>query len=234
MSWLAQASLLTSDLGAAALDKAFISGLTQLGLVVFALSGAFVAARRRMDPVGFILLAVVTGVGGGAVRDALLSIQAGWVADPQPLALCMGVGLGTFLAGRIFPRLLPWLERRRALAWADAAGLAIFAVTGADRALGAGAHWLTATALGAATASFGGVIRDILAGERPLFLHREIYVTAAALGAGVYVGAVSFGAPEPLAVGAAVLVGFGLRAAAIQRGWSLPAYAPPDAGPDAA
>jgi uncharacterized membrane protein YeiH len=215
-------------------DRALLDALALAGLVVFAASGALVAARRRMDPFGFALLAAATGVGGGAARDALLSIPVSWIRNPTPLALCMGTGIAVFLAGRAFPAFVPWLERRSALVWADAIGLAIFAAAGAERALVHGAHWLTAITLGAATASFGGLMRDILAGERPLILHREIYVTAAVVGAAVYVGSLALGLPPDVATLAAVAAGFTLRALAIWRDWSLPTYAPPDDGAGAA
>lgn len=210
-------------------DAALFDALTAAGLVVFALSGAMTAARRGMDPFGFALLASVAGVGGGVTRDMLLSVPAIWIRDPTALAICATTGVATFLAGRLFPRFIPWLERRRALVWADAVGLALFAVTGAQRALQHDAHWLSAITLGAATASFGGVIRDLLAGERPLILHRDIYFTAAVAGAATYVGLLRAGAPLGLATLCAVAAGFTLRALAIWREWSLPTYQPPAA-----
>ena len=161
------------------MEQQLLSILGTVGLVVFALSGALVAARKRMDPFGFSLLATVTAIGGGTLRDALLSHPVYWVADPTSLVLSFMTGAVTFLLGWKIDDFIPMLERWRALLWADALGLAIFAVTGADIARAAGAHWFTAIALGTLTASFGGVIRDVLAGEPPMVLHGEIYVTAA-------------------------------------------------------
>jgi uncharacterized membrane protein YeiH len=196
------------------------------GVAVFALTGALVAARRGMDPFGFALLATVTGVGGGTLRDLLLGVRpVFWVSDPTDVIVCVAVAAGTFGLG---PRRVTALEggrRGRLLLWADALGLALFAVMGAQKALAAGAAGLTAIALGTVTATFGGIIRDMLAGTTPLVLRQEIYVTAAALGAAIFVVARMGG----LEVGAALLGfagGFGLRALAIARGWSLPAFPP--------
>ena len=112
----------------------------------------------------------------------------------------------------------------RALLWADALGLAIFAVSGAQTALVAGAHPVTAVVLGTLSATFGGIARDVLAREVPLVLRREIYVTAAALGATVYVAAFHIGYPASLGALAGLSAGFVLRALAISRDWSLPAF----------
>ena len=196
-----------------------------LGLVVFALTGALVAARNRMDPFGFALLATVTGVGGGALRDMLLGAPVSFVSKPAPLVICIATGVATYALGRLVPGFIPLLERRHTLLWADAAGLAIFAVTGAERALDFGAHWIAAIVLGAMTASFGGVVRDILAGERPLILHREIYVTAAFVGAATFVAA-RLVLPPDVALALAIVVGFALRALAIAFDWSLPTFTP--------
>lgn len=203
---------------------AFVAFVSQIGLVAFALTGALVAARKGMDPFGFMLLAAVTGVGGGALRDMLLGVPVAWVAAPQPLLLCVATGAATYLAGRFAPTFMQLLERRHTLLWADAAGMAIFAVAGAERSLAAGAHWASAIALGAMTATFGGVVRDVLAGETPLILHREIYVTAAAVGAAGYVLLNALGVDAVTATLIAAWAAFVLRALAIAFDWSLPGF----------
>ena len=165
-----------------------------LGVAVFALTGALVAARRGMDPFGFALLATATGIGGGTVRDLLLGVRpVFWVAEPRDVIICVIVTGATYALG---PERVARIEgdaRGRLLLWADALGLALFAVIGAQRALAAGASALPAVALGTITATFGGIIRDLLAGTVPLLLRREIYVTAAALGAAVVAAAHSAG-----------------------------------------
>ena len=198
--------------------------LEWLGIAVFALTGALTAARKGMDPLGFALLATVTGVGGGTLREVLLGRPATWIADPTAPAICIIVGFATFAIGRSYTPTRKGAFRM--LMWADGLGLAIFAVSGAQTALLASAHPVTAIVLGALTATFGGIVRDVLAGEIPLVLRREIYVTAAALGAGVYVGLEQLGHEGALAALAGVAAGFTLRALAIARDWSMPAYPP--------
>ena len=195
--------------------------LDAFGLIVFAISGALVASRQQMDVLGFMLLAVVTGVGGGTIRDLLLGIApVFWVRAPEPVALCAGVAALMFFAAHI-PQ-----SRMRLILWLDAAGLALFAVTGAERAAAHGAGPLVTVTMGVVTATFGGIIRDILGGEEPILRRPEIYVTAALLGAATFVAASTLGAPDNAALVAGFLAAFGLRAAALVRGWTLPRYRP--------
>lgn len=195
-----------------------------VGVAVFALTGALVAARRGMDPFGFALLAIVTGVGGGTLRDLLIGTRpVFWVGDPGDVLVCILVAAIVFLLGPGRVAALDGGRRGRMLLWADALGLALFAVVGTGRALAADVPPLSAVALGTVTATFGGIIRDILAGTTPLVLRKEIYVTAAALGAAVMVGLRVLGL-EALAPVAGFVAAFGLRALAILRGWSLPVF----------
>ena len=110
------------------------------------------------------------------------------------------------------------------LLWLDAAGLALFCVTGADRALTAGAGAFIAVAMGVVTATFGGVIRDILGGESPLILRKEVYVTAALAGAAAFVALKALGVPDAMAAVAGFAACFAIRALALSYGWSLPVY----------
>ncbi|WP_210251026.1 trimeric intracellular cation channel family protein [Microvirga thermotolerans] len=196
-----------------------------VGVAVFALTGALVAARRGMDPFGFALLATVTGVGGGTLRDLLIGTRpVFWVGDPGDVLVCILVAGGVFLLGPGRVAALDGGRRGRILLWGDALGLALFAVGGTGKALAAGVPALSAVALGTVTATFGGIIRDILAGTTPLVLHREIYVTAAALGAAVMVGLLALGLQPFPSAAAGFAAAFGLRALAILRGWSLPVF----------
>lgn len=195
-----------------------LEALGWIGTAAFATAGALAAARKRLDPVGFLLVAGVTAFGGGTLRDLLLGLPVAWLgrADLAILAACFAL-LVFFLAPRI--------ERRVALLlWADAAGMAVFAVLGAETALRAGAAPWVAVMMGVMTASFGGLIRDMVCGEIPLILRREIYATAAAAGAGAFLALHGLEVGRVLAVGAGALVAFGIRAAALGGGWSLPAY----------
>jgi uncharacterized membrane protein YeiH len=196
-----------------------------IGVAVFALSGALMAARKGMDPFGFALLATLTGVGGGTLRDLLIGTRpVFWVGDPTDVLVCLIVAELVFALG---PRRVAALEggrRGRVLLWADALGLALFAITGTVKALAAGVPALSAVALGTVTAAFGGIIRDIVAGTTPLVLRQEIYVTAAALGAAVLVGLRGLGLDPVWSAALGFAAAFALRALALLRGWSLPAF----------
>jgi uncharacterized membrane protein YeiH len=196
-----------------------IWGLDLAGVAVFAASGALAASRKQMDVIGFVLIATVTGIGGGTIRDLLLGIApVFWITAPAYLLLCAAVAILLFFAA-------PFLQSRfRALLWADAAGLAVFCVIGAERALAAGAPMIVAVLMGMITATFGGLVRDVLCAEVPLILRREIYATAAAAGAAAYVGLHLLGISRPLTVLAAFFVGFAIRAVALAFGLSLPGY----------
>lgn len=187
------------------------------GIAVFAISGALVAAERRLDFVTFIFFAAVTGVGGGTLRDLLIGAPVFWIQNNGILVIC------------ILAASFVWLVRRRgftgnALLWFDAAGLAAYSAYGAAKALGYGVAPVPAFVMGVLTGCAGGIIRDVLAGEPSILLRHEIYVTAAALASALFVGLSMAGIPLWIAAAAAVVAGFTLRGFAIVRGWSLPAY----------
>ena len=187
------------------------------GIAVFAISGALLAAEKRQTLVTFIFFAVVTGVGGGTLRDLLIGAPVFWVRNNATLLIC--------IAGA----LLVWIMSRRrfaggALLWFDAAGLAAYATYGAAKALSFGVAPVPAFGMGVLTACAGGIIRDLLAGEPSILMRPELYVTAAALSAGLFVALSLAGVALPVAALIAALAGFALRGLAIARGWSLPAY----------
>lgn len=201
--------------------QSLIIALDWFGICVFAVTGALVASRKQMDIVGFAMLGSVTGIGGGTIRDVLLGIQPiFWVEQPAYLLTCIVAACLTFFFAHI-PQ-----HRYRYLLWFDAVGLALFAVTGAGGALAHGASPSIAVAMGVATATFGGIIRDILGGESPIILNQEVYITAALVGATVFVGLLDLGASQDIAVVVGFGAGFGLRAAALHWGLTLPRYRP--------
>ena len=187
------------------------------GVALFAATGSMAAAARKHDVVTFVFFAAITGLGGGTLRDLLLGQPIGWTRDPAHLIVASAVGVLVWLVG--------FRERaRRLLLWPDALGLSAFAVVGAGDALALHAAPAVAVLMGVLTATAGGIIRDITAGEPSVLLSREIYITAALLAAGAYIAA------QPL-IGAnlASVVGFAagaaLRIAAMIFGWRLPSYA---------
>jgi uncharacterized membrane protein YeiH len=205
--------------------ETFVLVLDWFGLCVFAVTGALVASRKQMDVVGFALLGSVTGIGGGTIRDVLLDIRpVFWVEQPAYLVTCVAVAVATFFMAHI-PQ-----SRERTLLWFDAVGLSLFCVTGADRALASGAGPTIAIAMGVATATFGGIIRDILGGESPIILKQEIYITAALLGATVFVGLSALGLSQDVSAVSGFFAALALRAAALTWNLSLPRYRPRKTG----
>ncbi len=194
--------------------------LDWLGVIVFAITGALVASRKEMDFVGFAVLGTVTGIGGGTLRDLLLGVPVFWIRVPAYLTTCVLVSCLTFFVAHL-PQ-----SRYRYLLWLDALGLALFAVVGAERALLAGTGAEVAVAMGVITATFGGIIRDLLGGESPVILSREIYATAALAGAGTFTALTAFEAPRDVAVAIGFSVGLLVRAASLRFGWTLPRYRP--------
>jgi uncharacterized membrane protein YeiH len=193
--------------------------LDWIGIAAFAASGALVASRKQMDAVGFMLIACVTGFGGGTMRDLLLGrTPLFWLQRPELLAIAAGGALVVFFLAHLVE------SRFRALLWVDAIGMALYAVVGAEIALIAGADPWAAVLLGVVTATAGGILRDVICNELPLILRREIYITAAAAAAVTYVALRLAPLPRDVALVSGILIGFAIRAAAIVKGWSLPAY----------
>lgn len=198
----------------------WLGWLDLLGVAVFAATGALVASRKQMDLVGFGLMASATGIGGGTLRDVLLERPVFWITDGRYLAVCLGMAVLVYFGAHIVQR------RFVVLLWADAVGIAAYAVMGAELGLRAGAAAPVAVVLGVMTATFGGLIRDVLCQETPLILRREIYATAVAAGAGAYVLLLTVGTEKPLAAGIGFAIGFAVRAGGIALRWSLPVYRP--------
>ena len=191
------------------------------GTAVFALTGALLAARLRQTFVTMSFFALVTGVGGGSVRDLLIGAPVFWVRDPWVAPVCLGVALLAWFT----PRKL-W--EGKLLEWADAAGLAAYTVLGTAKALAFGLPLVPAMLMGVITGCVGGIIRDVLAGRPSIIMRPEIYVTAAALSAGLCALGQTLGSPRELVWPLAALAGFALRGMAIAKGLSLPAYTKAD------
>ncbi|MBV8971026.1 MAG: trimeric intracellular cation channel family protein [Sphingomonadaceae bacterium] len=194
-----------------------LAGLDYAGVAVFAVSGALAAARAKQTIVTFVFFAAVTGVGGGTLRDLLIGAPVFWVHRSDYLGVC------------IMAAALVWLLRAdrwrlAALLWFDAVGLAAYAVIGAGKAASYGVPPVAQVAMGVLTASFGGIVRDLLANQPSVLLREEIYVSAAALAAGAYVVATLAGIDGRVASAIGFAAGFALRAIALRFNVSLPDY----------
>lgn len=193
-----------------------------LGVAVFAVSGALTAGRRRLDLLGVLVIAALTAIGGGTIRDLLVDRHPiFWIAEPIYLVVIACAALGTVIWARTRP--VP----RSALLWADALGLAFFTIGGAGIAEQAGLPALAVILMGAITGSAGGVLRDVLCAEVPMILRQgELYATAAIAGATVYILLEGAHLPRPLPSVLGMLVIFGLRLAAIVWHLTLPVFTP--------
>lgn len=193
------------------------AALNTIGLFVFAVSGALTALRQNLDLLSVIIIAFFTGVGGGTIRDVILgSFPVWWVKDISAIGICIAGALAATLSQQFL------VSREKALIWADAAGLAVFSVLGAQAALLADAPAIVAIFMGGVTATFGGVIRDVLLGQPSLILKQDIYATAALGGAAIYVAGDSIGISHEVIAIVAAILSFSVRASAIIFKISLP------------
>ncbi|MDZ7851319.1 MAG: trimeric intracellular cation channel family protein [Halomonas sp.] len=195
--------------------------LDMAGVIVFALSGVILACRSRMDPFGMLVLAAVTGIGGGTLRDLVLGVRpVFWVTDPTYLWVILAtVGLSV-LGFHYIHRL-----SRGFLPVADAFGLALFTVIGAHKALMLEAPGVVAVLMGLLTGVAGGMIRDVLARRVPMVLRQEIYAIASIAGGVVFVVLEGLAVPLAISIATALVVTLGLRLSAIHWHLSLPVFA---------
>lgn len=190
------------------------------GIAVFAISGALVAGRVGFDVFGVLVIALLTALGGGTLRDLILDAHpVAWIENTHYLTVGIVAGLSTF--GWVRLRRIPF----RVLEVCDAVGLAFFTVAGAQKALSLGHEPEICVLMGMMTGVAGGVLRDVVCNELPLIFHKEIYATAA------IVGAISFLLAESwltLGTDIAILIGMlvtlSLRLSGIFFGWSLPVF----------
>ena len=191
--------------------------LDLVGIFVFGITGALVGVRKKLDVFGIQVLALVTGLGGGFIRDVLIGVTPPTaLQDWRYLVVPIAAGLLTFF-------LHPGIGRvERLVNIFDAAGLALFCVTGALKAFDAGLSPFSAALLGMISGIGGGVIRDILSGRVPVVLRSEIYATPAFLGAGIVVVAAALEYDALWVPIAAALICFTIRLLAIRRGWNAP------------
>ena len=193
--------------------------LDLVGVAVFAVSGALAAGRKELDLLGVVVLAALTAIGGGTLRDLLLNRHpVFWVADTRYLIVIIAAALLTVAYVRVLP--VPG----EALLVADALGLALFAISGAQIAEAAGYPAIVVVLMGTMTGVAGGVLRDVLTAQIPLILRRDIYATAAIAGIALYLVLQAVGVRRSGAAAIGMLVVAALRLLAIWRGLQLPVF----------
>lgn len=192
--------------------------LDYAGVAVFAATGALAASRKQLDIIGFIFLAAVTGIGGGTLRDLILDVPVLWVADPAYILVCALVAVAVFFTAHLVE------SRYKLLLWLDAVGLAAYCVMGAAKGYAVTGSTTVAIVMGVLTSTFGGILRDMLAGEPSVLMRPEIYVTAALSGAATYTFLTAAGLPVIVATLAGVVVAFIVRGGALRHGWTFKPY----------
>lgn len=197
-------------------NETFLTIIEILGTIAFAISGIRLAAAKRFDWFGAYVVGLVTAIGGGTLRDVLIHEEIFWMTTPLYLSVT-GLSLVTVI---VFRQAL--VKGMRTLFLFDAIGLALFVVIGVEKTLAADFPMWVAIVMGIITGSFGGVVRDILIGDVPLFFRKDIYATACLAGGLVYWLATLVGfAPIVAQLSCATSV-IGLRILAVRYGWSLP------------
>jgi uncharacterized membrane protein YeiH len=196
--------------------------LDLVGTFVFALSGALVGVRQRLDLFGVLVLSFVAACGGGILRDTMIgATPPAALQDWRYVAISIAAGLLTFWRAGAIER---WRNPVQSM---DAVGLGVFAVAGALKAQSFGLGPVGAILLGMLTGIGGGMLRDVLVAQVPAVLKAELYAVAALAGAGVVVLGKALSLPLTPVVVAGVVVCTGLRLFAIRRGWRLPTAEPP-------
>ena len=194
-----------------------LQSLDYLGTFAFALSGAMVAVRKQMDVFGVVVLAIVTAIGGGTVRDMILVKSPNfWLTDPTYLCLALIAGLVTFLAFHAVERGL------EALIVFDAIGLGVFTVIGAWVAIQSDVCVVGVVALAVLTGVGGGIMRDVLAHETPIVLREEVYASASIVGALALWLGIQAGLTQDVIVPVAAALVIAIRLVSRRYCWRLP------------
>jgi uncharacterized membrane protein YeiH len=188
----------------------------QTATAIFAVTGVLAAARRNMDVLSFVIIGVVTALGGGTIRDIVLDTRVFWLQDPTYLYVAAGAAIATFFLEQRF-------RTMRAFLYLDATGTAIFAVTATAHTLELGFPEGIAVVMGVLTGIGGGVLRDLLTGEPTLIARRELYMTPLLIGLSFYIATLHV-APEmqpAFAIIATALIA-AVRIGAIRFNWAFP------------
>lgn len=192
--------------------------LDLFGVAVFSVTGSLSAGKKHLDLFGVVVVALATALGGGTLRDLILGSRVFWINDNFYIVVVLAAALITFVLARSV------LSLSGILKIADAFGLAVFTVIGAQKALSFGASPAISIIMGVMTGVAGGMVRDVLSGEIPFILRTEIYATASLCGALVFVALSALSVAENTAIATAVIIVLALRLAAIKWQLSLPKF----------
>jgi uncharacterized membrane protein YeiH len=188
-----------------------------VGTFVFAISGVMVASAKKFDVFGAFVIAFVTAIGGGTLRDILIgSLPVGWIQDVTYIFIIMVACLCSVLFSRFI------LNLSKTLFLFDTIGIAVFTILGLQKALDVGTPAIVAVMMGTISAVFGGVVRDVLCNEEPLIFRKELYATPCILGGVLYLVLDRSGLVQPAVIGITIAGIITIRLLAVKRHWSLP------------
>lgn len=190
-----------------------------LGIAVFAASGTLLAHRKQLDGFGVLVLASLTAIGGGTLRDILLDVPVFWIQDNSVFYTIATAAFVTVIVLRVYGDL-----PKRVLLTADALGLAFFVIVGTQKALDVGVSYLIAVIMGTFTGVAGGMLRDVLVQDTPMILKQELYATVCILGSAMYIALQVLGTDQLISMAASMSFIFCLRMAAIYWHWGLPVF----------
>jgi len=188
-----------------------------IGTIAFAISGALTAIEKRYDIFGIAIIAICTAMGGGTLRDLMIgNTPVFWMIDIEYFYIALASVFTTFLAHKRLNKSI------QSLMLFDTIGLGIFSIIGIQKGLNIGLDPIVCVLLGTMTASFGGVIRDVLCGEPPIIFHKEIYATASIIGGGVFFLLRYFNFHNDVDYIVTILVIITIRLLALKHHWQLP------------
>lgn len=191
-----------------------------IGTFVFAISGVMVASQKKFDVFGTFVIAFVTAIGGGTLRDVLIgSTPVGWIKEPAYIYIIIVACITSILLKNYI------LKLSKTLFLFDTIGIGVFTILGLEKALGVGVSPIVAVMMGTISAVFGGVVRDVLCNEEPLIFRKEIYATPCIAGGIIYVILDGFVAQSDVIIGATMASIIGIRLLAVKYHWSLPGIA---------
>lgn len=197
----------------------FLFWLNWAGISFFAATGALSASRKQLDIIGFMFLGTIAGIGGGTLRDLLLGVDVFWIKEHAYILVCaLSAGAVYFIAHHLE-------SRYRLLLWLDALGLAAYGIYGAHKGLMVTGSPIIAVVTAMLTGAFGGILRDVVAGEPSMLLRKDLYISAVLIGASAFVVAQTLlDVPQMTSLIIGVVVTFAIRAGSLIFGWTLPSY----------
>ncbi len=211
--------MLNSPIDYSMVQENFTLAIEILGTIAFAMSGSFAAMQKRLDPFGVLIIAFITSVGGGTIRDLLLDVPVFWMHD---MLICTVI-----IVSAVFSMIFKSIEKKFKVTMFlfDSFGLGLFTIIGIQKGMNADLHPLMCLTLGTITGCFGGISRDILLNRIPLIFRKEIYATACIVGGGIFLLLVKYTTLSFTFVQIfTILLIVAIRTFAVKYHWQIPKF----------